>query len=621
MQLSDKMNDFRSSSPAHIRLTAAIDPSVASSPIGTMRVKQSDYLLIDLDNIDNKVITREVLPRTEKDYEEALNLFDTFVELHPTSQNPPNLQTSKGFLLWLALNKKGRIEEKPALDTLQGLRRDFQAGMRKFRDFIFTTEHSATLKEYINGPLKPYLSTAEMNKNAFSPNDLMIIMTQLWCRDSLEYRGHPPDRSRVQLSAAMLLYCFTSARTGEVHESTARRRSARQLDGEDSDKILEARTMAACYKHFTLTIEIVDEEPMLVLTYEREFVKGYNRKNAWQIPIHAFYESHTEHMPLMLNLLTFFLPLAVADEAIQDYSSVSAILDAANAYGTGPTRNNVLEVIRFKQEALDTPVFRQYTDLGVAKSTSKARGADSFGKSIVALGYRSGYSQNITIRGCRRWALMEADKKHSETARMKFGGQMKRETFGRSYAHPLSEIDGPANFLGIASREEHIRNRRGMGIYQSFDACQYLPAKAQFEFENREDIRELDSELWDLSDRFSATSNVQARKEIQKRQRSVYDRKKRLYREAVDQIREHSKKGSTISNTMTETLFHYRRRVMPDRSILADLLPRKVSLRDNDGRRALQALETICSEDSPIAYRESLRPFEGKCRCGTLINE
>ncbi|CAI7676883.1 unnamed protein product [Penicillium manginii] len=446
-------------------------------------------------------------------------------------------------------------------------------------------------------------------------------MTQLWCRDSLEYRGYPPDRSRVQLSAAMLLYCFTSARTGEVHESTARRRSARQRDEEDLDKILEARTMAACYKHFTLTIEVVDKEPMLVLTYEREFVKGYHRKNEWQIPIHAFYESYTEHMPLMLNLLTFFLPLAMADKAIEDYSSVDALLDAASAYGTVPTQNNVLEVIRFKKDVLDTPVFRQYTDLGVAKSASRARGADSFGKSIVALGYRSGYRQNITIRGCRRWALMEADKKHTETARMKFGGQMKRETFGRSYAHPLSEIDGPANFLGIASREEHIRNRRGMGIYQSFDAFQYLPAKEQFEFENREDIRELDSELWDLTDRSSALSDVQDRKEIQKRQRSVYDRKKRLYRRAVNQMRENSKKESTTSNTRTETLFHYRRRVMPDRDILASLLPRKVLLRDSDGRQALQALQSICSKNSPIAYRDSLRPLEGKCRCGAEINE
>lgn len=73
-------------------------------------------------------------------------------------------------------------------------------------------------------------------------------MTQLWCRDFHEYRGKPPDRTRVQLSAAMLLYCFTSARTGEVHESTARRFTARERSAKESDEDLEARVMAACYK-------------------------------------------------------------------------------------------------------------------------------------------------------------------------------------------------------------------------------------------------------------------------------------------------------------------------------------------------------------------------------------
>lgn len=75
-------------------------------------------------------------------------------------------------------------------------------------------------------------------------------MTQLWCRDYHEYRGNPADRTRVQLSAAMLLYCFTSARTGEVHESTARRDIARQTDKDSADCDLEAGVLAACYKVF-----------------------------------------------------------------------------------------------------------------------------------------------------------------------------------------------------------------------------------------------------------------------------------------------------------------------------------------------------------------------------------
>jgi carbonic anhydrase len=58
-----------------------------------------------------------------------------------------------------------------------------------------------------------------MDKGALSPNDLTILKTQLWYRDFKEYQGKYPDRTRVEISAAILLYYFTFARTGEVHES------------------------------------------------------------------------------------------------------------------------------------------------------------------------------------------------------------------------------------------------------------------------------------------------------------------------------------------------------------------------------------------------------------------
>ena len=52
----------------------------------------------------------------------------------------------------------------------------------------------------------------------------------------------------MQISAAILLYYFTSARTGEVHELTARRARAREGPGSKSDEELQARVIAACYK-------------------------------------------------------------------------------------------------------------------------------------------------------------------------------------------------------------------------------------------------------------------------------------------------------------------------------------------------------------------------------------
>jgi carbonic anhydrase len=97
------------------------------------------------------------------------------------------------------------------------------------------------------------------------------------------------------------------------------------------------------------------------------------------------------------------------------------------------------------------------------------------------------------------FANNDIDKAHSESARMRFAGQNNRDTYGRFYAHPVSEIDGLVNYLGIVSRSEHIENRRGMGIYQNSHLFQSLPAKVEFEFLDRSDIRDLDEEMRSLS--------------------------------------------------------------------------------------------------------------------------
>lgn len=172
------------------------------------------------------------------------------METHPQAVNPPNTQTCKAFLEYYGRTAQGRLEETPTIESVQSFLRRFKAAMKRRRKFTISEELSTTLHEYILQVLrdKVPLSSSEMDKHALSPNDLTILMVQLWCRDFKEYRGEIPDRTRVQISAAMLLYCFTSARTGEVHESTARRSMAKIPGADPADAILEARTMAACYK-------------------------------------------------------------------------------------------------------------------------------------------------------------------------------------------------------------------------------------------------------------------------------------------------------------------------------------------------------------------------------------
>lgn len=157
-----------------------------------------------------------------------------------------------------------------------------------------------------------------------------------------------------------------------------------------------------------LTIEIVDGMPMLVITYERLGLKNAHKKTGWQIPVHAFYEIYREKTPIFMNFLLFFLPMASADGAFRDFNSAGEILDLVQRYeNSGITEDKILKKIHFKEAIKDIPVFRQYTSFNI-EGEIKARYADNFAKSLVDLGHRSGYSYNVSARGCRRWAMMEA---------------------------------------------------------------------------------------------------------------------------------------------------------------------------------------------------------------------
>jgi carbonic anhydrase len=169
-------------------------------------------------------------------------------------------------------------------------------------------------------------------------------------------------------------------------------------------------------QHFILTIELVDGIPMLVLTYAREFVKGYWRMKKWEPPVHAFYEVYKEEMPLFFNFILFMLPLFSADRAFRHYKSGTEILDELDSIKVSDLEsqsNHIISRIHFRNNLSDTPVFRPFSELDCGNSTGRARGADAFGKEFAALGYRSGYERNVTARACRRWSLMEAGMNHT----------------------------------------------------------------------------------------------------------------------------------------------------------------------------------------------------------------
>jgi hypothetical protein len=79
--------------------------------------------------------------------------------------------------------------------------------------------------QYIQGHMQQsgLLSKAEMPKPCLSPNDLTALLKHLWCNNNHNYHRKCADRQRVALNFATLVYCFTSAQTGELYKSLCRR--------------------------------------------------------------------------------------------------------------------------------------------------------------------------------------------------------------------------------------------------------------------------------------------------------------------------------------------------------------------------------------------------------------
>jgi carbonic anhydrase len=203
---------------------------------------------------------------------------------------------------------------------------------------------------------------------------------------------------------------------------------------------------------------------------------------------------------------------------------------------------------------------------------------------------------------------------------MKYASHTEARTFGRSYAHPVCEVDGPATYLNIASRHEHIQNRRSMGIHRNPNLWQSLPAKAEFEFQEREDVMALDTEFALLSSQLAKADSQEMAHEIHLKRRRIQSQKDKLYFEELKRQRE-VQQGTQTGSVYEQTLFHYRRRAMPERDLLAQILPTRSTIRSSAGLEAMKALETICSQYHPVTYRSGLRPGnDGKCMCGESVD-
>ncbi|KAL1960667.1 hypothetical protein VTO42DRAFT_7246 [Malbranchea cinnamomea] len=172
------------------------------------RIKEQ---VVDLNDYDNEVVRRAVLPRTEEDYQRALKSYDIWHVNHPHAPSPPDIQAYKAFLVSVAKAMKGRLlpSGRPVPASVDWMRRDLETGWERERKYKFPKDVTATMKEFVYKELPRIvegMEEAEMDRHYLSPNDIMVALVHLWCKDFMDYKGQYRERTRVGLSLGILRY-------------------------------------------------------------------------------------------------------------------------------------------------------------------------------------------------------------------------------------------------------------------------------------------------------------------------------------------------------------------------------------------------------------------------------
>jgi hypothetical protein len=199
---------------------------------------------------------------------------------------------------------------------------------------------------------------------------------------------------------------------------------------------------------------------------------------------------------------------------------------------------------------------------------------------------------------------------------MKFAGQNNPNTFLGFYMSQISTVDGQNSFLGKEIRRDYIEDLRGMSLRRHPQLWQSLPAKLQYELEQRPDFIEIEEEMESLAKVIKAAGPENSQKD-QARRRELYEKRRQITLVELKKCQKLQPRRPPSSETCLEdkhrTFFSRVRRLMPERDRLAYTLFVPATLRSTVGQAVLRDLTALCAQESRVAYHPSMQPKMGRC--------
>ena len=214
---------------------------------------------------------------------------------------------------------------------------------------------------------------------------------------------------------------------------------------------------------------------------------------------------------------------------------------------------------------------------------------------------------------------------------MKFCGHRNPKSIVGHYLDDMSNVDGAAVYLGLEQRQDITQDFRSASMKRNPDLQHSLPSKELDELKQRRDFVDLCEQIENLSFQANAAVTEEARKELQRQRRHVYNQRQNLisaelanYRRTERRLRttqcEESNQGEWQHSFFDRVIRH----MVPERDRLSRTLALSVPLRSKEGISALQDLIALRTNESRVAYQEVLRPIDGRCpvpTCGQVVKE
>ncbi|KAI9725430.1 MAG: hypothetical protein M1834_001007, partial [Cirrosporium novae-zelandiae] len=182
------------------------------------RAKARGYVEGAHEEEDNNMTEDQYTDESIKLHERALSSYRDWMGTKDENclgkgQHTPSLVKIKDFIRFYIISSDGVLSDRPVVSSVLNFAERFFAGFTRVTGSKFDKEITSHVYHWIKYTLPKHhiIENKKRKKLLFTHDDLTNILVTLWTEDDPLFIH---ERNRIQLTFALLVYCYSGARIG-----------------------------------------------------------------------------------------------------------------------------------------------------------------------------------------------------------------------------------------------------------------------------------------------------------------------------------------------------------------------------------------------------------------------